>query len=358
MRGWLCVCVTAWIGLVLLPAVVAQPAPVDCTPRNGLHFICGPTASEDLVRIPDTQWLIASGMNVGPPAHLYLIDTRRKISSTLFPARAAESAAHGAPLGLGESDCQAAPDRARMSLDGLAMRRGPNGVHRLYAANHGDRMAIEIFAIDVQGERPKASWIGCARLPAHTLPNAVVAVAGDGLLVASPYDPTDASSWARMSRRELTGRVLEWHPGRGFALLPGSAMSGGNGIEVSADEKWVYASAWSASKLVVLARDGSARHEIALDFMPDNVHREPDGTLLVAGQRSTVERIRACTGAACPQPWVVVRVDPVRGTVRPLLAGNGDSTVSYACGALAVGGTLFVSARSDARVIYVPAPDR
>ncbi len=37
--------------------------------------------SEDLERVPNTARLIASGMNVGQPAHLYLIDTAHKSAS-------------------------------------------------------------------------------------------------------------------------------------------------------------------------------------------------------------------------------------------------------------------------------------
>src|SRR5260221_376059 len=83
------------------------------------------------------------------------------------------------------------------------------------------------------------------------------------------------------------------------------------------------ASAWSARRLVVLSRRDGARREIALDFMPDNIHRLQDGTLLVAGQRTTVEVIRSCTGPQCPQPWVIVRVDPPSGQVLPLLEQEG-----------------------------------
>ena len=77
-----------WLIVGLLAAGAAAAADANAA----LRYITGAVASEDLVRIPDTDWLIASGMNVGRPAHLYLIDTVHKSASILFPVDAAEHA--------------------------------------------------------------------------------------------------------------------------------------------------------------------------------------------------------------------------------------------------------------------------
>ena len=345
-----------WLGLLLIAAALQSPAsqggeaPLPpptpaCAPTDGLHYLCGPVASEDLVRLPGTGWLIASGLNLGTPAQFALIDTRGKSSSVLAWTAAPERR-HDA------GGCDAPPDPARLSTDGLALGPGARGATRLYAANHGDRNAIEIFEVDARGARPLLRWIDCAILPPGTLPNAVTPLPEGGLLVVSFHDPTDPESWARMARGEHTGRILEWHAGRGFQTLPGSTMSGGNGIALSADGSQIYASAWSGRRLVVLSRRDGSRREIALNFMPDNIHLLPDGALLVAGQRTTVERIAACQGPHCPQPWIVARVDPRSGEVRPLLTGAGTPTVDYACGAVLVDGTLYVTVRGDRRIVY------
>ncbi|HTY93138.1 MAG TPA: hypothetical protein VMC02_04585 [Steroidobacteraceae bacterium] len=331
----------------------APQSVTDCAPSAGLRYICGPVASEDLVRIPHSDWLIASGMNVGRPAHLYLIDTARKSSAVLFPDGSA--AAPAAPPAAG---CDGPPDPARMSTDGLALRPGAHGLHTLYAANHGDRMAIEIFEINAGGPRPVARWIGCARLPPGTLPNAVTTLPDGGLLVISFHDPTDPQAFARMARGENTGRILEWHPERGFSDVADGATSGGNGIATSADGTLIYASSWSARRLVVLSRKHGSRREIPLDFMPDNIHRLADGSLLVGGQRTTVAAIQACTGARCPQPWVIARVQPQSGRIEPLLAANGSEAINYACGAVALKGTLYITARGDQRIAYLPIRGR
>ena len=344
---------TMW--LLILGNAAAAPAVATtdrCAPSDGLNYICGLTASEDLVRVPGSRWLIASGMNVGAPAHLYLVDSQRKRAAAAFPTDSTDrSQPFHSTMG-----CPGPPDPARMSLDGMALRPGAAGRHTLYAANHGDRMAIEFFAIDARGAQPRLRWIDCATLPGNTLPNAVATLPQGGLLVISFYDPTDPQSWSRMARGQTTGRILQWHPGKGFAPLPDSATSGGNGLETSADGHRVYASSWSARKLVVLSLLDGSRRQIPLDFMPDNIHRLPDGSLLVGGQRTTVEAIHACTGPQCPQPWVVARVKPEDGAVTVLLEGRGSPEVNYACGAVAVADMLFVTVRGAQRIIYRRLP--
>jgi hypothetical protein len=333
-------------------ASVPQAAADHCAPSDGLHYICGVTASEDLVRVPGSRWLIASGMNVGTPAHLYRIDSQRKRASVAFPTGSTDLPQ---PFHSGMG-CSGPPDLQRMSLDGLALRPGAKGRDTLYAANHGDRMAIELFAIDARGAQPRLRWIDCAMLPEKTLPNAVTTLPGDRFLVISFYDPTDPEAWSRMARGQMTGRILQWLPGKGFAPLPDSATSGGNGLETSADGRVVYASSWSARKLVVLSLLSGSRREIPLDFMPDNIHRLPDGSLLVGGQRTTVAAIHACNGPQCPQPWVIARVNPADGAVTVMLEGRGNAAVNYACGAVAVADTLFVTVRGAQRIIYRSFP--
>ena len=321
-----------------------------CPSSEGLQFVCGTQGSEDLVRIPGTSWLVASGLKLAGPAHLYLIDTREQRAFIGFPLPGSVLPSDGT----WRASCPAPPDLSRLSTDGLGILPGRNGVHRLFAANHGDRRAIEFFEVDARAARPNIRWVGCAVLPDGTLPNAVAPLAGGGLLVTSFYDPGDARAWEHMARGEPTGRILEWQPGRGFRELPGSAMSGANGLETSADERVIYASAWSARRLVILPREGGRSETVQLDFLPDNIHRLEDGSLLVGGQRTEVERIARCGAGECPQPWTIVRIEPRSHTVTPLLAREGSPEVNYACGGLVVGKELYLTARGSRSVALVP----
>ena len=289
-------------------------------------------------------------MNVGEPAQLYLIDSRTQRATSLFPTDKP-----GMQLDASlRTGCTGPPRLEKMSTDGINMRAGHNRQHLLYAANHGDRDAIEIFHIDARGSVPKAAWIGCVPMPPGTLANAVVPLADGGLLISSFYDPGDQDAWARMSRGENTGSLWEWHNDSGMRRLETGGISGANGVETSADGNTLYASAWSGGELLVLDRRTGARRRIALGFLPDNIKRAPDGTLFVGGQRSSVARIAACTGPDCPQDWTIARVDPLSGRVTPLITRPGNALINYACGAMQVGGTLYITARGDRRLAFLP----
>jgi hypothetical protein len=321
-----------------------------CRPSDGLGFVCGPNASEDLAWVPESHWIVLSGLNIGPPGRLYVLDDRTKHASILFPTdRPAVRCddRHGEPG-------QAPPDPERMSTSGINIRVSPAGECLLYACNHGDRHAIEIFEIEIRDPVPTATWVGCIPLPAGTLAAGVVPLRDGGVLVSSFYDPRDDEAWARMARREPTGSLWEWHAASGFRQLQTGGISGANGLEVSHDERTIYASAWSASELLILDRFSGSLRRVPLDFLPDNIKRAASGCLFIAGQRSTVGRIAACKGPNCPQDWIVVRFDPSNDQVLPLVARPGNELINYACAAMEVNGTLYITARGDRRVAYIP----
>ena len=59
----------------------------SCAPSGGLSFICGVQNGEDLVLVPNSQWMLASGM--APGSGLHLVDTRAKTVQKVFaPGRA------------------------------------------------------------------------------------------------------------------------------------------------------------------------------------------------------------------------------------------------------------------------------
>ena len=81
MKGIICILLLALGGMTASAAKAAVQAG-SCAPSAGLNFICGMQAPEDLVLVPNTRWLIASGMVAG--SGLHLIDTQAKTARSLF----------------------------------------------------------------------------------------------------------------------------------------------------------------------------------------------------------------------------------------------------------------------------------
>src|ERR1700730_419727 len=59
------------------------PRAAGCDPVGQAQFLCGPVGPEDLLLVPHTDWVIASGLRA--PGHVYLINSRDRSSTILFP---------------------------------------------------------------------------------------------------------------------------------------------------------------------------------------------------------------------------------------------------------------------------------
>jgi len=330
------------------PATGAEPtqptgAGSSCEPRQGLEFLCGPSGSEDLVSVPGTSLLLVSGLGLGKPGHVYLVDRNTRRFSVAF----GDGKGAVAP-GRDARGCPGAPGADSASYAGLGLRREADGRFTLYAANDL-RNAIEIFRFDAGTKQ--LQWTGCVVMPAGTTPNGVAALPKAGFLATSFRDHSDPTSWDRMARGEPSGGVYEWQADKGLHPVPGlERLSGPNGVESSADGREIYVSVWATRKLLVVSRATGRVRTLPLDFMPDNIHANPDGSLTVAGQRTTVDAVSHC-GRDCPQPWVVARIDPARGSIGTLLQGAGDSQVNYACGAVSIEGRIYATVRGEDRLV-------
>src|SRR5438093_6718329 len=87
-----------------------------CAPSGGLNFICGLQAAEDLVLVPNTRWLVASGMTAG--SGLHLIDTQAKTARTLFASGVSAARADKTRF----SGCPGPLDPKQAVLHGLSLR--------------------------------------------------------------------------------------------------------------------------------------------------------------------------------------------------------------------------------------------
>jgi hypothetical protein len=321
------------MAVVLLGAFsfdAVQASEPGCEPSGGLEFVCDIKNAEDLVLVPDTQWIIASGFAAG--AGISLIDSRSGAHSTLYPGERPQ-ASHDARF----ADCATPPAPAALVTHGLNLRPGNNGHSTLYAVGHGAREAIEVFDVDATGARPALTWKGCVPMPEGIAANSVASFV-DGSLVATVL-LMPGKTFAEMFTRQPTGAVFESLPDmRGFEQIRGSELSGNNGIEVSADGREIFVVS-SGSHTVVAFSHANPTEQLRttgpLPFLPDNVHRGPDGNLLTAGMRDAEP---ACGGApgpqtdfatfsTCPRGFIAMAIDPV--TMKETLFADGPANASF-----------------------------
>lgn len=334
--------------LAALALFAAAPvmAQVPCPPDSDLDYVCGPQKPEDVLAIPHTRWLIASGFADG--AGLKLVDTRTRTFTTWF-TQAPEQVDYD---GRRYADCPGPVDPKLFNARGLSLRRTAPDRWRLLVVNHGGRQSIETFDIDTRADTPRLTWRGCLPMPAGQVGNAVASFADGTVLVTVLTRP--GTTIADFVAGRITGAVWQRRPGdTAFTPVPGTELPGNNGLETDPDDRHFYVIAFGWHAVLVYDRTATARpveRIDAPDFMPDNIHWS-EGHLLLAGMRldepacgglrATVDGI--ADPMLCHRGWIVGEVDRARHRIatvaygRPQPGFNGLSAATIADGALWLG---------------------
>jgi hypothetical protein len=342
--------------LALLAALAAIPVAhaQTCPPAGGLDFVCGLKNAEDLVLVPGTQWIVASGMAEG--ASLSLIDARNRTASGAYPGPSPRAKHDAAAF----PDCATPPDAAKLQTHGLAVLAGAGGHSTLYAVAHGARESIEAFDVDATGAKPTLTWKGCALMPDGLAANGVAAFA-DGSLVATVL-LLPGKTFADSVAMRPTGAVYEWSRGKPrFTLVQGTELPGNNGIETSPDGREMYVVSSGFQTIVAFSHSNPAkqlRTTKQLPITPDNVHRAPDGRLLTAGMANDVPECGGPPGpqhdlaklASCPRGTIAIAIDPVSMKDTVLVQTPAIPTFSNATMVLPIGREFFLGTFSGDRV--------
>lgn len=299
--------------LLLSGSGLAWAGEAPCTPEGDVQFICGAHEAEDLVLVPGTRWIIASGGGEG--TNFYLIDS---------VSRAWRALPFSVSQGSSSSRCPGPPTPANLQTHGLHIRASGPGRAMLHVVGHGAREAIEAFEVDSSGAAPVLKWTGCIPLPQGMAGNSVVALADGTVLTTVLFLP--GTTFADAMNGKPTGVVLERRPGAAqFEVVRGTELAANNGLEVSPDGRELYVVSSGLRTIVAFTRGNPAkqlRSTRTLPFTPDNVHLGPDGLLYTAGMASDVPECGGVPGpqhdlqklAACPRGSIAVAID--RGTLK------------------------------------------
>lgn len=321
---------TLFLIVSLLPADPMRAAE-SCAADGALEFVCGLESPEDLARLPDSHWVIASGRISATAGFLYAVDTRDYSHRILFPGNTSRSEPdrtlfRGCP----------GPAAGTFQPHGIALLPGTGKQHRLYVVGHGEREAVEVFTVDASGEVPVLTWIGCVIAPNEVRLNSVAPLPGnDANIVVTNFITAGGQLW-------------EWSSSAGWSVVPGSEMPGPNGIVASPDGRWLYIGGWSDQALIRLSRGiiPVEHASVAVGFHIDNVRWAPDGTLLVAGQfgdpNSAIGSCLNGRGGCENVASRVARVNPDTLRVQQLVNYPSNDLLKFGTVALQVGDEIWV----------------
>jgi len=343
--------------LHLRPALAATAG--DCAPAGNVRFICGVTNVEDLVPVPGTHWVIGSDLAAaGQQGYLHLFDSTKDTASDVRPDAIAikpDKSRYG--------ECPGAPDWKIFGPHGLDLTRS-GGEHRtLYAVNHGGRESVEVFSVDLTGKLPKFAWTGCVIAPHGFWPDAVASLPDGGIVVTSLWDPTDAQRMDKLMNGKPVGALDEWHPGKGWSEVPGSAgMSGPNGVIVSADGHEVYVGVWSGHEVARISRGmGTPKMDtVQTGILTDNLRWSPNGRMIfVGGQDASVKQVIDCfesTAVNCSVPFRIDIMDPKTLKLSTVVKSGVYGVMGAGTGAIEVNHKIWVSTFRADRIGLFPVP--
>jgi hypothetical protein len=309
--------------LILLTSVLAgAAASQDCNSIGAAQFVCLSANAEDILSLPNSDWVIASGevraINIRDHSEVTLYSDQAKFDRKLYGA---------CPGPLTGREAEEKKFRAH----GINLRRG-NGVHTLYVVHHQGRESVEVFEIDARPKIPTIAWVGCVLSPEGISGNGVAVLPENGFAVTNFTrrslggwrGPEGASLRAMLNKGDVTGEVWAWSPAGGWAKVPGTELAGPNGIEASPDGKWLYIAVWGTQKLLRVSRGQTPIKSdvVSLDFHPDNLRWQSDGSLVAGGQHGSVDDVlNDCLGNRnCAQTSTsVARIDPTTLKVEELV---------------------------------------
>ncbi len=348
----------AIIGALLTSATIGRLVAVSaaqeksCAPAGGLSFICGVQNPEDLVQVPNTQWLVASGM--APGSGLHIVDTKAKTARNLYapgsPSVRADKTTY--------ASCPGPLDPKQAVLHGLSLRPTPDGRFRVYATNHGGRESIEVFELNVAGATPTATWVGCVLMPDKLAANSVASFS-DGALVATVLIMPGKTFEDAFAGR-VTGAVFLWTPGTAaFRQLPGTELSANNGIETSPDDREFFVASTTTKRIVAFSRSDTSkplRTAQLKEFGPDNIRWTSGNRLITAGM---IDNEPGCggppkteAGIRCSRGYVAATIDPKTMAVTEIARGPANPSFTGTAIAMRVGDELWLGSFNADRLAY------
>jgi hypothetical protein len=132
-------------------------------------------------------------------------------------------------------------------------------------------------------------------------------------------------------------------------------------VELSSDERWLYVAGWESGDISAfdLRHVKSSPRRLRVDFMPDNLRWEENGSLVAAGMRAVPGPTFECAMIAkpnerCTTRWSVVGIDTGRMIPRYEINRDAQPQFGDVSVALPIGDDIWLGSFSGDRVAVVP----
>ena len=342
--------------LFLAACSSSKPAIVGCEPVGEITPYCNMQTPEDIAALPDGRHLLLAhfGHMGESSGSISLWDTQTESLTPLFPPAA--GAPEAADETWGQADCTAPPN-ASFSPHGTHLHQLANGRWRYLVVNHGDREAVELFELRMDGDTPALAWRGC--VVAHhgdTMMNDVVGLDNGDLIYSRMFGGSDALALIKSLFKIDTGELWRWHRATGLEPLPATSAAQPNGLEISADNRYVFANMYMEEQVwKVRLADGEVVERYAI-ANADNSSWGSDGRLWVASHTMGLLDIVGCfsqSSAACPGSFAIVALDTGTGETETVFEHAGPP-MGAATVAVPQGGRVYLGSFVGDRMIAVP----
>lgn len=359
-----------WGVLIALLSLSACTTPdiLDCRVANGLTPDCRFENPEDFAISPAGTALIVSEMGRGDPT------SRRGRLVTYVPsatgageiralwprasptASASKTEAGSSMLGLGDPSCPPL-EATRFAPHGIHARKLRDGRQVLYVVNHGARESIEIFELIDDGREVTAEPRGCVLAPDDATTNDVVILENGGFRVSDSFRRSENVVVAGLRMRygsHRPGFAWEWQPDRGYTRIPGTEVAYANGIESSADGRFVFLNGYFDNAIIKVDTVTGRQVGAARVMGPDNVTWSDDGRLLVASHHAGTFDLLKCLEigrGACGFRFEIVEVNPETMATRVVLDQQGPP-IGAVTVALPFKGRLYLGTFAGDRIAW------
>jgi hypothetical protein len=277
----------------------------SCQPAEDV--VCGVSRPEDLEVVPGTRWLMVAGNGPGENAgHIQLVDPATKTVRTI--------AGDGPPMLTPDSTfphCGPPPDRLRPS--GFHLSAAEDGAERLLVIN---RMRVEHYRALVRGDDVSLTWDGCVTIPDEVAPNDIAALGDRGFVLSHMFaKPRTWFTTAKLLLGLNTGGAYRWTRDGGWARIPNSDASFGNGIQVDPRTGRIYLASMFDQRIIAIDLDGGHRQVSArIPMQNDNLSWSSDGRLIGTGHTGIgiigTQKCKDLKGLPCSFPFAVIAIDP------------------------------------------------